>query len=193
MVMTQQATDPVTLGCYHGFGDMCRSDIVRIVALKGVECDVGGSFFQTVLSAIMGVLNMSERDALPLAAIRHCGNLNSQFCAQHLFNMDAAIEVVGPQDKQAYAEEQKQAINQGETMECFVFELAQRRQEVDAAKRPRTNPEPPRSQGFPGTLVNKLPNFGFFQTRTYGSPGPVTSGGDTWLHTGALLNLESPR
>ena len=147
--MTKAAMDPVALACYHGFRDMCRTDIIRFAGITVVEVDAGASLFQTLLTVIMAVLKINAQAALPLVALRHCSEANNQYYAQHLMNMDAAIEVVDPQDQQSYVDEQKHAVAQVEHMEEFVLELAEKRKEVDQQKKPRRDAGGGRGPGLP--------------------------------------------
>ena len=91
---------------------MCRTDIVRFGSLNGVGTPSGGSLFETLMAAIIGVLQCSESEALEYAAQRLVSTTNDQRYADHPLNMDAAIEVVDYQDRHGVIDSQKAAIRE---------------------------------------------------------------------------------
>ena len=114
---------------------MCRTDIVRFATIQGVDTPSGGSPFETITVATIGVLQCSQSEALEYAAQRLVSTTNDQRYADHLSNMDAAIEVVDSQDRLGVVDSQNAAIHEQESIQMFSEEMATDRQQVGTTKR----------------------------------------------------------
>ena len=119
MLIQDKPTDAITLACKFGCWDMCRTDILRVAIIKGVDTPSEGSQFETIMAAIICALQCSESEALEYAAQRLVSTTNDQRYADHLLNMDAAIEVVDYQDRQGVVDSQKAAIHERESVQMF--------------------------------------------------------------------------
>ena len=145
MVITEKPADCLTLAARNGFWDMCRTDVVRFTTIKGFDCPAGGSLFDTFFAAVKAVLKCSDEKALQCTALRLVTDHNEQHYSDYLVNLDAAIEVVDHQDRQAVVEQQKAAVHEQESMDVFAEEMASKRADIDGKRKrgPSTKPRIP--------------------------------------------------
>ena len=146
MVVDSGPQCPFSLACRHAFWDITRVEIIKFAKVKGIYIPGSASLFQTLFTAIKGILKVSDAAALDYVSTRLVNERNSQQFAEYLTHMDAAIELVGVQDRQQVLNEQKGALYKLYCLDEMKFEYATMRQETDKRrkKQPSTKATLPR-------------------------------------------------
>ena len=112
------------------FWDMSRAEVIKFVAIKGVDVPGGASLFINLFVSIQQRLKVDGHAALDYVRI-------SQHFADHLTHVDAANELVDVQDTQQVLDDQKGALHTADCLQTFKFECATTRQELTDKKRQR--------------------------------------------------------
>ena len=116
-------------------------DVSRLAMVNGIHTPRGGTLFQTLMEAVIGILDIDMHDALDMVGKRSPLGRNDQHYGDVLASVDETLDVIDKHDRQGFKDEQAASVTRKEVLDSFVLEFQFQRAEVDEKlpKRKRAN------------------------------------------------------
>ena len=106
-------------------------DVSRLAMVNGIHTPQGGTRFQTLMEAVIGILDIDMHDVLDNVGTRFRLDRHDQHYGDVLASVDEALDVIDKHDRQGFKDEQAAAVTQKEVLDSFVLEFLSQRAEVD--------------------------------------------------------------
>ena len=123
MVVDSGPLHPLAMCCHNAFWDMSRVEVGKLAALKGIQMPQGATLFSTLLTAIIGILDVDEITAMDYVGKRLPPSRNDQHFGEILTELDSALEVIDSNDRQGFKDEMKTAETKRDMLDGVVLKF----------------------------------------------------------------------
>jgi hypothetical protein len=152
--------------CVICFGKLSRTVVEMICKVAKEKFNANASFFQLLFEIIKRALKLDDATTLDILAQRFVAPAEEDDYAEHVLNIEEAVEVLEEQDIKVLNAERKQIPQLRETRLSFKGEYVERRAKVfaaaaaaaAAAKAKAAPKAAPKAAGGAGCAVDNIPD-----------------------------------